>query len=98
MNDEVLNNDVVNDDDAVNFVVVVVVVVTGISRLLNKQRASHEQICFNNATYCITETDAADPTCYLTQQQPPDTGPKDPNSDPGKPGLWQRMLLLLLFT
>ena len=50
---------------------------------------SQGRICSDNFTCCHTETEAADPTFYLTQSQYTDTGPTSPSADPITPGAWQ---------
>ena len=59
--------------------------------LTSRQHASVSQgrICLDNVTCCHTETDAADPTFYLTLSQYTDTGPTSPCADPRTPGAWQ---------
>ena len=44
-------------------------------------RKSQGRICLDNCTCCHTETQAADPTCYLIQSQSTDTGPTSSSAD-----------------
>ena len=59
--------------------------------LTSQQHASVSQgrICAENFTCCHTETEAADPTFYLTHSQYTDTEPTSPSADPMTPGAWQ---------
>ena len=56
-----------------------------------QQHASVSQGWFgsDSCTCCHTETEAADPTFYLTLSQYTDTRPTSPSSDPITPGAWQ---------
>ena len=50
---------------------------------------SQGRICSDKFTCCLTETEVADQTFYLTQSQYTDTGPTSPSSNPITPGVWQ---------
>ena len=50
---------------------------------------SQRQICADNCTLCHTETEAADPTCYLAKSQCTDIGPTSPCAGTITPGTWQ---------
>ena len=46
-------------------------------------------ICSDNCMCCHTETEVADPTCYLIQSWYTDTGQTSSSTDPITPGTWQ---------
>ena len=50
---------------------------------------SQGSICSHNCLCCLTETQVADPTFYLTQSQYTDTRPTSLSTDPVPPGAWQ---------
>ena len=62
-----------------------------IGLLKSQQHAtlSQRRIGSNKRTCFHTETEAADPSCYLTQSQSPYTEPTSPSADPFTPGAWQ---------
>ena len=59
--------------------------------LTSQQHANVSQgkICSQSFTCCLTETEVADHTFYLTKSQSTDNGLTNPSTDPMMPGAWQ---------